>query len=116
MSPSLIAGSAIYTALKGIRHENSNSGTSLAALADVSLEELETMSSSIEQVISKELAGIQQTMDRSSSTMTKNGGLGSSGTFPVPMTGSQPPPSQGKNSCHSSSTSLTPTDVQDIFC
>ncbi|CAG7823390.1 unnamed protein product [Allacma fusca] len=109
LQPSLIAASAIYTALKGVRRSDSTLANELAHMASVTLEQLISISSSIEQVISTEIAAIeQQTIDL---PLTKNMNGPGSSISGVAMSSTAP-----KMSCGISvSGHNTPTDVQDII-
>lgn len=58
--PSLIAASAIYTAMKGMRREDAKLAGGLASMAEVSVEQLMAISTSIDQVISAEVGVVEQ--------------------------------------------------------
>jgi len=100
LKPSLIAASAIYTAVKGMRRHDPKLAASLANVAGISVQELVNVSSSIDQVISSEMAVLeQQTIDlphlKASSAMMSS--------------------SKFSSSCGMSSRQNTPTDVQDVI-
>jgi hypothetical protein len=60
LKPSLVAASAIYTAVRGLRLEDADLGSCLSLVADVSIEQLKSISMSIEQVISSEIKVMEQ--------------------------------------------------------
>lgn len=71
--PSLIAASAIYTAMKGMKRQDTKLASGLANMAEVSADQLLAISSSIEQVISAEVNVAEQQM--ADSPHVKNVGI-----------------------------------------
>lgn len=111
LKPSLVAAAAIYTALKGIRRNSEEMACRLAEMASVKLEQLFSMSASIDNVISTEMAAIeQQSIDLpmvKSSSAADIAGSSSSST-------SSATSSKQLSCSHSAYGQNTPTDVQDI--
>ncbi|ODN02327.1 G1/S-specific cyclin-D3 [Orchesella cincta] len=102
--PSLIAASAIYTAMKGMRREDTKLATGLAEMACVSVDQLMSISASIDQVISTEVGVVeQQTAD---SPHARNVGI--SATVAAKKAAA--------TSCgYEAATSRVPMDSQDIL-